>query len=135
MDTYVFAAGFGNDVVTDPTTATDTNVNALVFEAGLAREDVYFDAGNLTFRQAGGSVALAVPSGYPNRYDGTQVQENFYGTAQFSDGTRFETAELGEAGRQLLACPDRPCRRTRGRRGQRHARRWRGDRCPRWPGR
>ncbi len=94
-DTYRFAAGFGQDILTDPITVTSAAVNALIFDASIARSDVYFDAGKLTVRGTQDSIALAKSTGtYSNRPDGTPVQENFYGSATFADGTSMEAPEV-----------------------------------------
>ncbi|MFO1412642.1 MAG: calcium-binding protein [Burkholderiales bacterium] len=90
-DTYRFAAGFGRDVLTD---AAGANDNSLVFEASIARSDIYFDGGKLTVRGTNDAITLGSRTSTSLRADGTLAQENFRGTAQFADGTRIDAAEL-----------------------------------------
>ena len=71
IDTYTFSRGFGNDWIVD---YPDTN--AIVFDATISADDVYFSHGVLKLRDAPDQITLANYVGYIRFADGTLISSN-----------------------------------------------------------
>jgi len=79
VDTYLFSAGFGHDVIRDdpPADGTQAPIEHIVFDSTINPEDVYFENGRLDVRGSGGDLLIR------SRAD-----------VRFADGSTISDADL-----------------------------------------